>query len=583
MSVNPTTDPTAIDTGVNTAKPHANPEGYDDTPDNDPGNQIGVPVFKTPHGFIDPKLKLVDRGQIAGPPPSTHPNTLVALVTSRIVNMELSIAIRDNPALATAIEEPQSRFAPVLDALASLAVSDAKSQVVAMAATIKGKDITLTVSENTEVKPALRSYIQNLLARLVEISKAGEDKRPGLQLDFYKTTYSHSIQKLLKRFTKHSWLEDFESAFAGEAHDDAWNCKYVISALLTLKWALKDMRPGGKNQVTDNQLEKIMIMISGVIPCVDYLHNMPTLCVDWADAVKSTIPHHPTPAPFYCDSLTPVIESASVEKKKDNGTVEHRPVPLLRAIEKLMSHNRHVLRLFDYAASPEGSTDLVLMTVECRPVGTSIEVDVPRMESVKDIIRPYLPVGVVLEDEIIAIKTNMWSQIHINPNIDKTQHLKAIVHCECGLIAYLNEQKHLQGQRPLTYIGVSKLSCAACYAWIRAFNATHTNEYHTQGSHGRWYANWAMPPAPMNMGEEQKEVAVALQLKMNKYVGEAYKKFIDPRMQSQTIALSDSTVVKADLPPPQLTMMQKYQLNTMCCQLAQLRKDEMVKQTTKIV
>lgn len=112
MSVNPTTDPTAIDTGVNTAKPHANPEGYDDTPDNDPGNQIGVPVFKTPPGFIDPKLKLVDRGQIAGPPPSTHPNTLVALVTSRIVNMELSIAIRDNPALATEIKEPQSRFAP---------------------------------------------------------------------------------------------------------------------------------------------------------------------------------------------------------------------------------------------------------------------------------------------------------------------------------------------------------------------------------------------------------------------------------------------------------------------------------------
>lgn len=87
----------------------------------------------------------------------------------------------------------------------------------------------------------------------------------------------------------------------------------------------------------------------------------------------------------------------------------------------------------------------------------------------------------------------------------------------------------------------------------------------------------------MDMGEEQKEVDVALKLKMNKYVGEAYKKFIYPRMQSQTIALSDSTVVKADIPPPKLTVMQKYQLNTMCCQLAQLRKDEMVKQTTKIV
>lgn len=296
-----------------------------------------------------------------------------------------------------------------------------------MAATIKGEDITLTVSENTEVKPALRSYIQNLIARLVEISKAGEDKRPGLQLDFYKTTYSHSNQKLLKRFTKHSWLEDFESVFAGEAHDDAWNCKYVISALLTLKWALKDMRPGGKNQVTDNQLESIMIMISGVIPCVDYLHIMPALCIDWANAVKGTIPHHPTPAPSYCDSLTPVTE-----KKKDNVKVKNRPVPLLRAIEKLMSHNRHVLRLFDYAASPEGSTELELMKVECRPVGTSIEVDVPRMESVKDIIRPYLPVGVVLEDEITAIKTNMLSQIHINPNIDKTQYLKAIVHASAA-------------------------------------------------------------------------------------------------------------------------------------------------------
>lgn len=66
-----------------------------------------------------------------------------------------------------------------------------------------------------------------------------------------------------------------------------------------------------------------------------------------------------------------------------------------------------------------------------------------------------------------------------------------VVHCECTLIAHF-ETIH-SGPPPFSYIGVSKLSCRGCHAWIQAFNAAGGRQYHTQGTHGKWDFPWAMP------------------------------------------------------------------------------------------
>lgn len=52
-----------------------------------------------------------------------------------------------------------------------------------------------------------------------------------------------------------------------------------------------------------------------------------------------------------------------------------------------------------------------------------------------------------------------------------------VVHCECALIAHFETTQ--PDPPPFSYIGVSKLSCRACQAWIQAFN-TAGGQYHTR-------------------------------------------------------------------------------------------------------
>jgi hypothetical protein len=72
------------------------------------------------------------------------------------------------------------------------------------------------------------------------------------------------------------------------------------------------------------------------------------------------------------------------------------------------------------------------------------------------------------------------------------------VHAECKLLKYFA----VKNFRPylISYIGGSKLCCAACLAVFNAWNKQEGNLKHfCRGSHGKWYSNWAVPtgfPAP---------------------------------------------------------------------------------------
>jgi hypothetical protein len=75
------------------------------------------------------------------------------------------------------------------------------------------------------------------------------------------------------------------------------------------------------------------------------------------------------------------------------------------------------------------------------------------------------------------------------PKMPKRQ----ITHCECALIAYFHNTS-FDGQVPFSYIGVSKLSCKACYIFILAYNKLgDLPKYYTRGSQDKWYPGWHMP------------------------------------------------------------------------------------------
>ncbi len=67
---------------------------------------------------------------------------------------------------------------------------------------------------------------------------------------------------------------------------------------------------------------------------------------------------------------------------------------------------------------------------------------------------------------------------------------KGIQHCECLLVANLI----CRGSFPsVSYIGVSKLSCKACFLWLQAVGEVTGCKFHTQGCHDKWYPKWSAP------------------------------------------------------------------------------------------
>lgn len=113
--------------------------------------------------------------------------------------------------------------------------------------------------------------------------------------------------------------------------------------------------------------------------------------------------------------------------------------------------------------------------------------------------------------------------------------VNGVVHCECALVAYLEDPKYQDEKNSnytdvsnqYNYIGVSKPSCGACNAWLIAFNNTHSKgrTWYTSGSHGKWYNPWAIPPA-FDFAD--------LKDKMAKIVCEEFVRYCNPRVYGKT-------------------------------------------------
>jgi hypothetical protein len=95
-----------------------------------------------------------------------------------------------------------------------------------------------------------------------------------------------------------------------------------------------------------------------------------------------------------------------------------------------------------------------------------------------------------------GFKTNEQSQRivegAVRSKVAKQARPQCSVHCECKILKYFASQN--LKPRPISYIGVSKPSCAACASVFAAWNAQHPSvKYLCRGSHGKWYFPWAVP------------------------------------------------------------------------------------------
>lgn len=104
----------------------------------------------------------------------------------------------------------------------------------------------------------------------------------------------------------------------------------------------------------------------------------------------------------------------------------------------------------------------------------------------------------VLEDALSVTRYGQNEKSHkvvrrAGEKFSQTQRsIPCYVHCECSILHFFHTLS--LSPPPLSYIGVSKLSCAACMsvfsAWKKLFPM---NLYTCRGSHGKWYFPWAVP------------------------------------------------------------------------------------------
>lgn len=80
----------------------------------------------------------------------------------------------------------------------------------------------------------------------------------------------------------------------------------------------------------------------------------------------------------------------------------------------------------------------------------------------------------------------------------KYQGQRGVVHSEMKILDHFLTRP-AGSVPPLSYIGVSKLSCLGCWTTINAWNSAHdAPKYRVRGTHGKWYFPWAVPTSIAN-------------------------------------------------------------------------------------
>lgn len=255
------------------------------------------------------------------------------------------------------------------------------------------------------------------------------------------------------------------------------------------------------------------------------------------------------------------VSKASGKKGPPNPDELGTQIPLYRTIEKLTSHHRFLHQLFLYALSPDGGDDLSGSTpvISINAMGT-VPVTFPSVSEVTSIITPLFrwstdpkELDNFINREKAHIILGAREEFQLELQADSGITFNGQIHCECALIAMFNTETH-QPLWPINYIGVSKLSCAPCYLWIQAFNASHAVKNYTRGTHGKWYPKWSMPDVVMST-----DMTVA----MTNLVKDAYTNHASTADPSQRIELSDSTEAKGSLTDLHFTSVQVQQRVTL--------------------
>lgn len=412
----------------------------------------------------------------------------------------------------------------VLDALASLSVSRAKSQVVSIGLQLDKNNFILTISENDPVEPETVAYLTEtwrILRELSGIFAAERNSHPGTNPDHWQNwagqsppvpryltpadaliahlashVYTFTKDKFWRRLNR--WwpqLRAFTNQFITAKHHVLTREESLLrDSVLAFRMGLDALDAGGDRRWSD------------VVRRMDTAaEKAAALLVDryglesWVHAMQSTF-------------------------------------PLRRALEKVTSHHRYFTELVGFANSPR------LHRFFAKNPTIAVVPD-----AFDDIPRYTLPDG---EDVWHAILSDICTDEDLPLAKDAKTVQRAIagddqdpcVHSECALIAHYEVHRG-HGRPPLfSYIGVSKLSCMPCHLWIKALSARTGRTYYTRGTHGKWYRGWRAPNLAADQAVWDAGEAEALQGMMAGVLCERLREGKGGRSASDSTDASGETV-----------------------------------------
>ncbi|KAG0127138.1 hypothetical protein HOY82DRAFT_82199 [Tuber indicum] len=382
------------------------------------------------------------------------------------------------------------RTFPILDAIASISVSQKQHQVIAVALQLdnKKKEIRLTIADNKQVSWTLLKHLRKLWKNLQTLSDNYAWRRNGgsdnpeypleppdipvqvahiLKVQIFRDIYLYSIRKQIRRIEK--WFQklgEFMTVLLdtrGYPNLQGFEVNLfngVTSLLVALELVAK-LRDNPGSQLTDQE---------------------------WAEVYRQSLMANEDVRVVLAAEHGVGCEVLAKELKDDDDPDD--PFDLRRALAKLTSLTQHIECLFGFAHSPRLRPALL-----CRAfiVGVPMRSRHVRLPPSPSAWKHFL--------ETACQQSHKWQEgdaVELAKKFKLPKYFCA-VHCECKLIHHLQTTRQFQwgGIPPFSYIGVSKLSCSACRIWVEAFNKLGGRKFYTRGSHGKWYWPWGMP----QMGE----------------------------------------------------------------------------------
>ena len=406
------------------------------------------------------------------------------------------------------------RTCAVLDALAALCVREPSSDVIAIACRFQKRSTELIIASNNGPPPSLTlKHLESLWYILRDISDhmlsgkepSTDERIESPQFDItqgfgdvsfqklFKEIFHFSFQKVQKREAKYwpivkafnkqysSWLAHQESMRLQGRAAAEWKFGETFKQFRTWLGALSIMKKKlialeSKAWVPDpNEVDSLIetwwfIYTSGT----EILKNR-AACDTWAEDVKE---------------FGNLYVYSTLGQLTNNLGSSNQPCRLKRAIEKLSTIHLQVGTLLRFAFSRRMRFLLSDRTLQITPVKVKASKKKRSLPSTEPEWRTVLQ-GVFDRLELQLEGTDEEARAN-----EKGIFLKALAqknpiqHCECLLVAFLLRRGSIP---PVSYIGVSKLSCKACFLWLQTVREVTGCKFDTQGCHDKWYPKWSAP------------------------------------------------------------------------------------------